>query len=303
MSDDNHNDTILCCASCGIAEIDDIKLKQCDDCDLVRYCSDECQKEHKSQHEEACKKRAAELRDKLLFKQPESTHLGDCPICCLPMPVGSTCLTCFCNCCSQTICIGCDYEYQKQERGRRPSCAFCRQPLPKIDKEYRKQRMKRIEANDPAAMCQEGKKEQHEKGNYRRAFEYYAKAAALGNVEAQCNLGYLYHVGQGVEKDRVKKMYYLEEAAIGGHPEARYNLGCEEWSNGNAERAVKHWIIAVKQGYDKAVKQLMNVFKAGIFSKEDLAAALRAHQAALDATKSPQRELAHRMYSSRQMKF
>ena len=38
------------------------KLKECDDCDLVRYCSDECQKKtHKSQHEEACKKRAAEL--------------------------------------------------------------------------------------------------------------------------------------------------------------------------------------------------------------------------------------------------
>ncbi len=83
MSDDNDNDTMMCCASCGIAEIDDIKLKQCDSCDLVRYCSLDCQREHKAQHEDVCKKRAAELRDKLLFKQPESTHLGDCPICCL----------------------------------------------------------------------------------------------------------------------------------------------------------------------------------------------------------------------------
>ena len=28
--------TCSCCASCGIAEIDDIKLKDCDDCDLVK---------------------------------------------------------------------------------------------------------------------------------------------------------------------------------------------------------------------------------------------------------------------------
>jgi hypothetical protein len=33
----------------------------------------------------ACKKRAAELRDEILFKQPENTHLGDCPICFLPL--------------------------------------------------------------------------------------------------------------------------------------------------------------------------------------------------------------------------
>ena len=29
---------ILCCASCGIAEVDDIKLKDCDACKLIRYC-------------------------------------------------------------------------------------------------------------------------------------------------------------------------------------------------------------------------------------------------------------------------
>ena len=86
MSGDNEADT-PCCASCGMAEIDDVKLMPCDDCDLVRYCSDECQEDHRSTHEEACKKRAAELRDELLFKQPESSHMGDCPICCVPLPL------------------------------------------------------------------------------------------------------------------------------------------------------------------------------------------------------------------------
>eukprot|EP00984_Skeletonema_dohrnii_P030670 scaffold22342_cov61-Skeletonema_dohrnii-CCMP3373.AAC.1 len=54
-------DNTSCCASCGVAEIDEVKFKECANCDLVRYCSDECQENHKSQHEEDCKKRAAEL--------------------------------------------------------------------------------------------------------------------------------------------------------------------------------------------------------------------------------------------------
>ena len=81
MSEVKDMDTsIISCASCGVAEVDDIKSKECSACDLVRYCSDACRDDHKSEHEESCKIRAAKLRDELLFKQPESTHQGDCPI-------------------------------------------------------------------------------------------------------------------------------------------------------------------------------------------------------------------------------
>ncbi len=48
-----------CCASCGIADIDEIKLKKCDGCDLARYCSDACREDHRPEHEAKCKKRAA----------------------------------------------------------------------------------------------------------------------------------------------------------------------------------------------------------------------------------------------------
>jgi len=78
MSEDSSADTSSC-ASCGIAQVDDIELKECAECDLVKYCSDECQN-YKPQHKEDCKKRAAELHDEILFQQPESSHLGDCPI-------------------------------------------------------------------------------------------------------------------------------------------------------------------------------------------------------------------------------
>ncbi len=299
---DTGNGMMLCCASCGVAEIDDIKLKKCTACYLVRYCSVNCQRDHRPKHKRACKKRAAELRDELLFKQPESSHLGDCPICCLPMPLDYNKRS-INGCCSKEICRGCMYAdiARMKESRLEYACPFCRKSVPSTYEERHQQLIKRAEANDPVAIRQEGCK-QYEKGEYDRAFEYWTKAAKLGDADAHWRLAALYHRGESVLKDRGKKIYHLEEAAIGGHPEARYSLGCEEWNSGNNERAVKHWIIAANLGHDKSMKALMEEFKKGAVEKEDLAAALREHQAAVNATKSPQREVADEFYRSRAKK-
>ncbi len=168
-SNNNDSDEMMVCACCGITEIDDIKLKDCDDCDLVRYCSDECREEHKPQHEHVCSKRAAGLRDELLFKQPESTYLGDCPICSLPLPFDISKSTLY-ECCSKIICDGClcANEMREMEMRLGQSCPFCREPAPNTKEEGDKRRMKRIEANDPVALCHEGMM-QHSKGHNTRA--------------------------------------------------------------------------------------------------------------------------------------
>eukprot|EP00984_Skeletonema_dohrnii_P022749 scaffold11856_cov96-Skeletonema_dohrnii-CCMP3373.AAC.1 len=57
---------------------------------------------------------------------------------------------------------------------------------------------------------------------------------------------------------------------------------------------MKHWIIAAALGHDGSLDALKDRYKDGLVSKEDFAAALRAHQAAVDATKSPQREEAEK---------
>ena len=291
MSEDNQADT-SCCASCGIAECDDIKLKECDGCDLVRYCNDDCQQIHQSEHEESCKKRAAELRDELLFKQPESTHMGDCPICSLPMPLDVSKFG-MCLACSKVVFHGCNYTHQRRQFEQRlqQSCPFCRELLPDTEEEMDEQRMKRVEANDPVAICKEGG-EQRDKGEYIKAFNYFTKAAELGDAVAHYQLSLMYLRGH-VERDEGKYIHHLEEASIGGHPAARYNLGCFEWNNNkNAERAVKHIIIAAAQGHDGSIKTLVEKFREGHVSKEDLASALRAHKAAVDAIKSEQRDAA-----------
>ena len=56
------------------------------------------------------------------------------------------------------------------------------------------------------------------------------------------------------------------------------------------ERAVKHYIIAANLGYDHSLENIKRLYKRGYVSKDDFAAALRGHHAAIKATKSAQRE-------------
>ena len=178
MNEDKKADTSSVCASCGTAGVGDMKLKDCDGCDLVRYCGDECERIHKSDHEEECKKRAAELRDELLFKQPESSHFGDCPICCVPLPleIGKSTMM---ACCSKLICKGCGHANNLRENEMRlkRSCVFCRAPIPvgktvsDTGKGLNKQNMKRAKANNPYAIFQV-RIDHYKKGHYSRSLEY-----------------------------------------------------------------------------------------------------------------------------------
>jgi len=158
------------------------------------------------------------------------------------------------------------------------TCPFCRKPVT-TKEEVEENIMKRVEANDPNAMQQMGSRYFAE-GEHSSAFEYFTKAAKLGDVEAHYKLGCCYGWGEGVEKDDKQVYFHLEEAAIGGHHIARYNLGCYERRDNRIERAIKHFIIAANQGFDVAIKELRGEYAEGRISKEDFAAALRAHQAA-----------------------
>jgi hypothetical protein len=293
MSRDDEKSSVEVCACCGVAAIDDIKLEFCDDgCDLVKYCSNDCQGNHRPQHEEECKKRVDEIRDKDLFTQPDSSHWGECPICCLPLSLrpGKSTLN---TCCCKIICEGCNYANKKREyeQGLKHRCVYCRELLPESKEEHDKNMMERIKKNDPVAMTAMGKTH-HQKGDYGNAFENYTMAAELGDVDAHFLLGAMYFEGLGVEKDEKKWVYHCEQASNGGHPAARAVLAAHEMKNGRFERAAKHYIIAANLGHDNSLQEVKALFVKGIVSKEEYAAALRAHQAAVDATKSAEREKA-----------
>jgi len=288
------------CASCGIPAggEENAKLKNCTACRLVKYCGVVCQRNHRPQHKRACKKRAAELNDELLFKQPESTHLGDCPICLLPIPLHAAKDPGRYNklmCCSKLVCFGCSHAnlLREEEARLRPACPFCRTKLPETKEEGFLYEMKRVQANDPVALLHAGIR-RFDAGDYSTAFGYWEKAAELGDVESHFRLSVAYSDDEGrcAEKDMKKFIHHSEQAAIGGHVFARHNLASWELKKGNIERAVKHFIIAANLGYDSSLENLKKGYAQGKVSKEDFAAALRAHQAAVDATKSPQRDAA-----------
>ena len=269
------------------AKVDEIKLKECNESsDGGSRPKEDTLKDI----EGAPKKTEIEVTDEILFKQPESSHLGDCPICIIPLSLSENQWKTT-GCCSQTICIGCNFANQRREYEMNmrlePKCPFCRVPIPKTEKQNSRNRRKRREANDPYALRDQGAR-YLQKGDYKGAFQYLTKAAELGEVTAHYYLSIMYDLGH-VKKDEKKRLYHLEQAAIGGHPSARYNLGHHEWVNKRHDRALRHFMIAARQGDDDTIKWLMKAFKGGNISKECLAAALRAHQAAVDETKSPQR--------------
>jgi len=260
----------------------------------VKYCNRECQIAHRSQHKKECKKRAAELHDEKLFKQPSSTE--DCPICFLLLPTlnsGSTYFTC----CGKTICSGCVYAPVYDDQGNKVNkkkCPFCRTPAPRTDEEVIRNEKKRAEANDPIAIYNLGVEYRDGTNgypqDYTKALELWHRAGKLGFADSYLNIGYTYELGQGVEVDKKKALHYFELAAMMGNAVARYNLGIKEEEEGNMERALKHHMIAVRCGYSPSLKQIKELYSNGYATKEDYTKALQSYQVYLSEIKSDQRD-------------
>ena len=280
------------CANCGVAKTDGIKLTPCHICDLVSYCSEECKNNHQEAHDAECKVRNLEMFDKILFRQPEGSHLGDCPLCCLPMPLDVK-YQVAAECCGKLICSGCIYANKKREFRERliHRCVFCRKVNPKTDEEHDKYLEERAEKNDPIALLKIGGNK-YKEGKCEEAVQYYSKAAEFGDVESRYRLSMMYLHGEGVQEDLEAVRQNMIEAALCGHPIARHNMGGIDECNGMYDRAVKHYIISANLGFDESLNALKRCYKNGHVSKEDYAGALRAHQAAVDAMKSPQRDAA-----------
>ena len=86
--------------------------------------------------------------------------------------------------------------------------------------------------------------------DYTKALELWHQSAELGFAEGYRCIGCMYQDGSGVEMDKKMAKYYFELAAIGGNMLARRNLGLLETNAYKHDRALKHFMIAVKGGDD-----------------------------------------------------
>ena len=285
------------CANCSKAEADGCKLKRCTACKMVKYCCRDCQVAHRPKHIKACKKRAAELFDEELFKDPPDQP--ECPICMLPMPLDRGQIM-FQLCCGKTICKGCIHAQTKEDikSGKRwddvGACAFCREPGTYSDEEEKKRLKKLMEKGNAkslyvaASLYTKG-----ERGfcrNPTKAIELFTKSADLGCTDAYVSLGSIYEEGYGVGRDVKKARYYFELGAIGGSIDARHNLACLDKKDGDIERASKHFVICAKAGYELSLPCVKRYFKDGIVTKDEYAEVLRAYQKQQEDRKSAMRD-------------
>jgi len=282
------------CANCGKGEEESDKLKACTACKMVKYCNRECQIAHRPQHKKKCRKRAAELHDIELFKQPP--QLGDCPICFLRLPALETGRR-YKTCCGKVICCGCIRAPVYDDQGNEvdnEKCPFCRTPTPDIEEMTELER-KRVEAGDPTAIynlgCDYRLGERGFIKDYAKALELYHRAAELGYAGAYTNIGYAYDYGQGVEVDKKKAKHYYELAAMKGDLMARYNLGVDDLA-GNINRAIKHFMIAIRGGDTDSLDTIKKMYTQGYATKDDYMKALQAYQVYLGEIKSEQRDKA-----------
>lgn len=92
--------------------------------------------------------------------------------------------------------------------------------------------------------------------NYKAAFVYYERAARLGQVNAQNNVGVSYKFGDGVAVNLKKAVPWLSMAAEQGDCRGQFNLAdCYWFSKGIPEDKVKavHWFrLSAEQGLDDA---------------------------------------------------
>ena len=286
----NENDEIAVCANCGK---EGSNLNICNKCKEATYCNATCKKKHRTKHKKQCERRVAELHDEALFGEPPPQY-GDCPICFLRLP-SMTSGRRYMTCCGKRICSGCFHAPLYDNLGNMivdGKCPFCRTPDPTSHKEIFERVKKRMEVGDAYAFCLMGCF--HKNGEYglprdsAKAVKLYHRAAKYGIN----NIGLAYSNGEGVERDKKMAKQYFELAAMEGNVAARFNLGEFEENAGNYERALKHFMIAVRGGDTHSVKEIQQLYMDGHVAKDQYANALRSHQAYVNEIKSDQRDKA-----------
>ena len=115
--------------------------------------------------------------------------------------------------------------------------------------------------------------------DYKIAVEWYHKAAEQGDAKAQCNLGFMYESGTGVDQDDTMAVEWYIKSAEQGHSRAQCNLGCM-LENGkgigqNYAKAAEWYLKAAEQGNARGQYLLATLYVEGQGVKQDYSEAIK----------------------------
>ena len=97
-------------------------------------------------------------------------------------------------------------------------------------------------------------------GQYEACFSGYLPLAEQGYPLAECQVGYFYAQGLGVERDLDRALLWTRRAAEHGDRDGQFNLGCF-YEEGTAlarsmEQAALWYQRAARQGHTEAAERL-----------------------------------------------
>ena len=100
-----------------------------------------------------------------------------------------------------------------------------------------------------------------------RAFSEFMRAADQGHAGAQYYVGTMYHVGQGVPKDLVRALEWLQKSADNGNANAFIELGVMYYKGDGVDKninaAITHITEAAKRGLASAQNNLGSLYSSG----------------------------------------
>jgi len=119
-----------------------------------------------------------------------------------------------------------------------------------------------------------------------KALEFLRKSADQGFAEAQFNLGIVYELGNGVDKNPTEAFRFYKLAADQGNSRAQFSLGnLYKDGNGvskNMAEAVRFYRLAANEGLDKAQCVLGIFYHEGNDIPKDITEAVRLYKLSAD---------------------
>lgn len=108
----------------------------------------------------------------------------------------------------------------------------------------------------------------------RIVFEYYERAANLGNIEAMNRVGYYYSYGIGCEPDGEKALDYYKKAAENGNYVSLYNVGTvyetgKEPLQQNLDKAYEYYKRSSDAGYSRAMVAIAHLYYNQDYGRKD----------------------------------